>query len=1429
MNAPFVMPQFDDEDAFKAWYLALSTAQDQLIALKEWRMRQSKMVGSLGQIIGHFGGEQYTEVDHFLLELIQNADDNTYRSGESPELSITLENSGCTFRCNEAGFTAENVFAICYAAASTKKREPGNRSFIGEKGIGFKSLFSVAEAVEIHSGEYHFELRDKEYIVPHLLGGSTETGSRIVVRFKASMPDIGKLLSERISALSKSADHFVLFLQRLEKLIVDDQIAGSNTHVQIVRDGDRCVVAQGDDMRTYRMVVEPVLFPEDIVRERFDHMSGDLERDVCFAVPYPEEIEKVPHKGSLFCFLPTRVETGFPFHIQIDGKTTTNRENIESAARSKWNRHLMGQLGPAISRLFLKLRDDADFADHLPLYLPNPKAHQTGNDDLNTVLAGVVEVLKTQPIALDRKGTFRAPNKMSLAPKAMVNWVETDQYADHLEEGGEFLHPSWRTHSAILAGYSCSECSVSKLAELFVKGGCPSAVSTSSDEDVLRSFLDQWITLKPTAAWEIVKLKAAPIYPIKTGQQRRWGAITEKTMLVSLDGREIPVPGDSQILDPVFTYSPGGTVSESIRSFNERFRTYLTDVLKVKRASDAQYIEDVLIPNLNVECAKPVTDQASLRYHTERWVELYSRIWWRRKTIINDSSEARFSEMLRKIGECNIATSVEDQARWQLVPLNDALLPKAWWRDAALAAAYANAGAPLISLLLEEVYASIPARQRGSESKLDIEEWKEFLCACGARQGPQLVEIAFPEDDTLPPQALRLREQCAAIRTNGRRPTIITTDFDVLTCRLLGSEDQVPALSESISRLWSVLSGRKTSVRWFYYSEHTRGFASTASHARIADQLRLGSDQGMIKPGSGVLDTPENRQVGGGLVPLVSPARYPNIDFLKFAGVTERIDEAWIERKAWEAVAMPTDEFVDTAEAVLRLAAKLAQSRVEGRTWIRTAPIFPHYEMRSLLSYDEWLVQKGDKGYSSEVVNVVFESMESIADSTMDALIQELFDLGELEGRHGEVVAWLKAVGSRLHRGRHEGVDLEFAKQLRERGVTISTNLVTGPEGLPLMWDAFPNPCSPAGFLILPEDPGERSICKLAGQILGWPRLSERTIDGHHENREDASPVTHKQVQLTAQMLQKKFSGIKGSSLGKSDVMRLATDGRLLIGKVTEITLSISGCAERPEVPFWVNCGCLLFNSSQIELPEAFGQLIDAQAATTVAPFIGVIFKQQEMAAKQAVAGHPKPREPEPTPDPDPTPPEGENGGEPPSENPPAPEPPKGVRKRLFSYVSRNSSGKYKGGVRSKQGAKVKTAVELAGEKLLNEFCIRHGLACRDVTSENKGYDFEIKCVAGLFFVELKSSRDRWDHWENSMTPNEFKSAIENGSNYVLCVAELVLENGGYLTFIQDPWGQADGFLFDSPWKNVSTRPEQLFGILEDSSGFPPAREQYEE
>jgi len=64
-----------------------------------------------------------------LLEFVQNADDNSYASGVIPTLCFKLEDGQISIQCNEVGFKAENVVAICKIGASTKKNVQG---YIGE-------------------------------------------------------------------------------------------------------------------------------------------------------------------------------------------------------------------------------------------------------------------------------------------------------------------------------------------------------------------------------------------------------------------------------------------------------------------------------------------------------------------------------------------------------------------------------------------------------------------------------------------------------------------------------------------------------------------------------------------------------------------------------------------------------------------------------------------------------------------------------------------------------------------------------------------------------------------------------------------------------------------------------------------------------------------------------------------------------------------------------------------------------------------------------------------------------------------------------------------------------------------------------------------------------------------------------------------------
>jgi hypothetical protein len=62
-------------------------------------------------------------------------------------LCFVYKSGSLRLESNEDGFTAKNVEAICDVHKSTKAGESRSAGYIGEKGIGFKYLFKIADAI----------------------------------------------------------------------------------------------------------------------------------------------------------------------------------------------------------------------------------------------------------------------------------------------------------------------------------------------------------------------------------------------------------------------------------------------------------------------------------------------------------------------------------------------------------------------------------------------------------------------------------------------------------------------------------------------------------------------------------------------------------------------------------------------------------------------------------------------------------------------------------------------------------------------------------------------------------------------------------------------------------------------------------------------------------------------------------------------------------------------------------------------------------------------------------------------------------------------------------------------------------------------------------------------------------------------------------
>ena len=77
---------------------------------------------NLGRALQKLSEELYSKNIHFVMELVQNADDNSYAPKESPALRFVIRPGLIVVQNNEIGFSERNVRSICAVGDSTKKK-----------------------------------------------------------------------------------------------------------------------------------------------------------------------------------------------------------------------------------------------------------------------------------------------------------------------------------------------------------------------------------------------------------------------------------------------------------------------------------------------------------------------------------------------------------------------------------------------------------------------------------------------------------------------------------------------------------------------------------------------------------------------------------------------------------------------------------------------------------------------------------------------------------------------------------------------------------------------------------------------------------------------------------------------------------------------------------------------------------------------------------------------------------------------------------------------------------------------------------------------------------------------------------------------------------------------------------------------------------
>lgn len=294
-----------------------NTPENVLQALENVRQQ----LGSLTRTVAH---DLYTSESRFVYELIQNAEDNFYSGAHNskPFIRFTLTPENIIVENNELGFNEADVRSICKVRDSTKANRTG---FIGEKGIGFKSVFQVAQKVRIQSGpfDFYFEHHPSDtgmgMITPFNVEEDTEIyqdGTRMTLTL--IQPDD---FSKKSTELLDIPDPLILFLPKLQQIefLIQRQ---NDDIIRIVRES----YDDGQNSRLVKRVDDPVF--GKFIFEKFFHVerkmfeglpSHDARKnrdraEVVLAFPITSEFWPIIERQLTFSFLPV---DQFGFRVRL--------------------------------------------------------------------------------------------------------------------------------------------------------------------------------------------------------------------------------------------------------------------------------------------------------------------------------------------------------------------------------------------------------------------------------------------------------------------------------------------------------------------------------------------------------------------------------------------------------------------------------------------------------------------------------------------------------------------------------------------------------------------------------------------------------------------------------------------------------------------------------------------------------------------------------------------------------------------------------------------------------------------------------------------------------------------------------------------------------------------------------------------------------
>ncbi|KAM1910771.1 hypothetical protein ACFX13_039367 [Malus domestica] len=360
------------------------------------REEANPLTEDLHQAVKNLSAELYAKDVHFLMELIQNAEDNEYPEGVNPSLEFVI---------TSRDITAVGAFHHLQCWAFPQERQQELRLHWGESN-GYQIRFSEEPCVHCNVG----------YIVPE-------------------WADKVEAVKQQLSSMHPE---ILLFLSRIKRLSVrEDNVDPRHNTVSAIAISSETnfVTRKNIDAESYTLHLSAKengykfdaecgyymwkqKFP--VRREcRVDKINDVDEWMITLAFPIGEHFCRGTNTSpGVYAFLPTEMVTNFPFIIEADFLLASSRETI--LLDSKWNKGILDCIPTAFLNAFISLvrsKEDAPVSSltRMVKFLPV----QSSYEGLNVVSDG-----SWQKVTLNGSPGFRPPSQSFLLKSSSGNLLQ---------------------------------------------------------------------------------------------------------------------------------------------------------------------------------------------------------------------------------------------------------------------------------------------------------------------------------------------------------------------------------------------------------------------------------------------------------------------------------------------------------------------------------------------------------------------------------------------------------------------------------------------------------------------------------------------------------------------------------------------------------------------------------------------------------------------------------------------------------------------------------------------------------------------------------------------------------------------------------------------------------------------------------------------